>query len=184
MVSLSRYPRLLTGLALLAVLLSGCQTPGPSGSRGGRELRDVPTQTPAKRQVYQGQVVYVPCYSHVRLADGRDFKLSITLSIRNTSLTESLQVSSVEYFDTNGVLKKNYGEAFTVNPLATAEFFIREQDMTGGSGANFLVSWSAEKPIPEPIIETVMIGTGGGQGISFTCAGRLLKATEPAPEQP
>jgi len=59
--------------------------------------------------------------------------------------------------------------------LATAEFFIGESDMTGGSGANFIVTWNAEKAISEPIMEAVMVGTGGSQGVSFTSSGRLLK---------
>lgn len=167
--------RLLLTILLVTLGVSCTQSPVATQGPPDRELRDVTPEHTGRRELYRGQLVYVPCYSHIRLADGRDFRLSITLSIRNTSLKETLEVSSVEYFDTEGVLKKNYGDSFTVQPLGTAEFFIKEDDMTGGSGANFLVSWQAEKAIPEPIIEAVMVGTGGSQGVSFTCAGRLLK---------
>lgn len=173
--------RVLPVLLFLSFILSGCHQPSQAGGTAPQqkpplELQNVEGGTTAQRARSRGQVVYIPCYSHIKLANGQDYRLAVNLSIRNTSQSESLQISSVEYYDTDGVLKKNYAEqALTLKPLATAEFFIGESDMTGGSGANFIVTWNAEKAISEPIMEAVMVGTGGSQGVSFMSSGRLLK---------
>jgi len=58
--------------------------------------------------------------------------------------------------------------------MATADFVIQRKDKTGGPGANFLVEWSSEEDVDEPVIEAVMIGQHGNAGISFTGAGRTL----------
>jgi hypothetical protein len=170
----------------LLLILTGCEQPRPvpnASPEAALSLEDVSPSgrtAKSKRDVSAGQIVYVPCYSHIRLADGRDYKLAINLSIRNTSQTESLAVNAVEYYNSSGVLVKDHAnKELTLSPLATADFFVSEDDMSGGSGANFLVTWHAAKPISEPIIEAVMVGTGGSQGVSFTSTGRLLKETEP-----
>ncbi len=48
---------------------------------------------------------------------------------------------------------------------------MKESDLRGGSGANFIVKWKADVPANRPIIEAVMIGARGQQGISFTSRG-------------
>jgi Mg/Co/Ni transporter MgtE len=52
---------------------------------------------------------------------------------------------------------------------------IKESDKAGGSGANFIVGWEAETYANIPIIESVMIGTKGQQGISFLSRGQVIK---------
>ena len=137
-------------------------------------------ETAATRvRVSNGQVVYVPCYSHIRLADGRTYKLAINLSIRNTSFSNDLTITAVDYHDSSGRLVKHHADdPIVLGPLATADFFVTENDKSGGSGANFMVEWVASKPITEPIVEAVMVGTGGGQGVSFVSVGRWLRETE------
>ena len=44
-----------------------------------------------------------------------------------------------------------------------------------GEGANFIVRWQADKMINVPIIECVMIGATGGQGISFVSPGQEIR---------
>ena len=69
-----------------------------------------------------------------------------------------------------------------LDPLAVTEVVIPERDMAGGSGASFLVEWVAETAVSEPVIESVMIGTMGAQGISFVCPGRVVETlTKPEP---
>jgi len=84
-----------------------------------------------------GQTIYVPAYSHVYYGDGKEHLLATTLSIRNTSLTDSISVTSVRYYDSKGKLvKKLLKKSLQIPPMATAEFFVKEQDTSGGSGAN------------------------------------------------
>lgn len=124
----------------------------------------------------QGQVVYVPAYSHVYHEDGKPHLLTITLSVRNTSDENDMVVRSVRYFDTKGKEVKSYlKKPLKLGPLGTTEILVSRDDATGGSGANFLVDWVSANPISDPIIEAVMIDTAGQQGISFARSGRVIR---------
>ena len=123
-----------------------------------------------------GQTIYVPVYSHVFSGDkGLPFNLAAMLSIRNVDLHNSMQVTSIEYYDNDGKLLKNYlDKPRVLGPLASDHVFIKETDEAGGFGANFIVRWAAAKKINAPIVESVMIGAKSGQGISFRCQGRVI----------
>jgi len=128
----------------------------------------------------QGQVVYVPAYSHIYHEDGSPYLLTITLSIRNTSMDHEIVVNSVRYFGTKGKeVKSHLQKPLRLAALATVEFLIERDDSAGGSGANFLVEWVADQAVPEPIIEAVMIDTKGQQGISFARSGRVIREVVP-----
>jgi hypothetical protein len=58
--------------------------------------------------------------------------------------------------------------------MASTRFILTEGDTTGGSGANFLVTWQSRTKINPPLIEGVMIGTRSGQGISFVSRGQVI----------
>lgn len=115
-----------------------------------------------------GQVVYVPVYSHVYFGDReREYNLSSTLLIRNVSQTDTIIVTAVKYFNSQGELVRQYGNTPKVLvPLQSTWYIVRENDRAGGAGANFIVHWSANSPALPPMIETVNIGTAFGQGIS------------------
>jgi len=164
----------------LLLLFTGCQ-PLSQDSQGVRPLPPPSgvTQRPSSA-TSTGQTLYIPCYSHVYLQDGRPYNLSITLSLRNTSLKHNLVVKSVEYYDSAGKLLKKYAEEETVlGPLATTEYFVEENDHSGGSGANFLVTWTSEndEPLEEPVVQALMIGTSGNIGVSFLTEAKLLGET-------
>ncbi|MDA0834293.1 MAG: DUF3124 domain-containing protein [Planctomycetota bacterium] len=132
----------------------------------------------------QGQTVYVPAYSHVYHENGRPHLLTVTLSVRNTSLDRDIVISSVRYFDTKGKeVKSHLKKPMRLGPLSTTEFLIGRSDTSGGSGANFIVEWIANQPVTEPIIETVMIDTSGQQGISFARSGTVIKEHIPDEQQ-
>ena len=131
---------------------------------------------PTTPKTGQEQTIFVPAYSHVYYRTGQEYLLAITLSVRNTSLTDSIFLTSVRYYDTKGSLVKEYPKKILqIPPMATAEFFVQDEDTSGGSGANFLVKWKATKGVSEPVIEAVMIGTTSGQGISLISPGRVIK---------
>lgn len=130
-------------------------------------------------RLLRGSTVYVPVYSHIYIGDqARPFLLAATMSVRNSSPTEPLVLLSVSYYDSDGtLLQKRLKEPQTIKPLASVRFLVAESDKEGGSGAKFLVQWRSERPISPPIIESVMIGTGGQQGISFTSRGVAISET-------
>lgn len=122
-----------------------------------------------------GQVVYVPAYSHVYSGDRqRPVNLAGTLSIRNTEPVASLRLVSVGYYDSGGRRVRSYLDGpRTLGPLSSNDFVVDESDTSGGSGASFLVEWTAEAGISRPVVEAVMISTASQQGISLVTEGRV-----------
>lgn len=125
----------------------------------------------------KGQTVYVPAYSNVFTGPKKlPFQLATTLSIRSTDPSTSIRITSIDYYDTNGRLIRRYlDKPLNIGPLVSTFVHIDERDISGGFGANFIVRWSAERVVNNPIIECVMIGATSGQGISFVSPGQEIK---------
>jgi len=124
-----------------------------------------------------GQLLYVPVYSHIYIGNKeRPFNLAVTLSVRNTDPREGFELVSVDYYDTDGKLLKHYLDVpRALPPLSSQRFVVAEGDVRGGSGANFIVRWQASVPVNAPVVESIMIGTQSGQGISFTSSAREIQ---------
>ncbi len=116
---------------------------------------------------------YLPVYSHIyHIHEHRTFDLTITVSIRNISLTQSLYIFKADYYNTIGENIRQYiKEPIFLKPLETIEIIIDEQDIEGGSGANFVFDWAKLNDKNPPLFEAVMISTHGQQGLSFTTRG-------------
>jgi len=123
-----------------------------------------------------GQSVYVPVYSHIYYGDQeRTFNLTTTLSIRNTNLKKDVMLHSIDYFDSNGELLKNYLEApIVLKKFSTIRYVIKATDKRGGSGAKFIVRWKSKDLSNAPLIEAIMISTQSQQGISFVSRGQAI----------
>jgi hypothetical protein len=81
----------------------------------------------------------------------------------------------VDYYATQGKLLKGYLKKVEIlKPLESLRYIVSEGDKAGGSGANFMVEWQADKMVNPPIIESIMIGAQSSQGISFTSRGRVI----------
>jgi|SRR6476469_3513117 len=168
------------GWAIGAIVLSSCWDQTTSqrqqpDTKGETSLRSV---TLDKTKVVMGQTVYVPIYSHIYHYNSQDnvMNLSATLSIRNTDLTNSIIITSVRYYDSDGkLIRQDIKSPVELKPLASTDFFIAADDTSGGSGANFIVEWVAEKTVYDPVIEAVMISTSSSQGISFISPAKVLK---------
>jgi hypothetical protein len=129
------------------------------------------------QELSKGQLVYVPIYSHIYYGDREQpFLLTGTLSVRNTDPGHSISLLRVDYYDTDGkLIRKHLSKSITLGPLGSTRFVVKASDTSGGSGANFLVQWKAETEVNNPILEGVMIGAAGQQGISFTSRGQAIR---------
>lgn len=127
-----------------------------------------------------GQTIYVPAYSHIYSGNRETrFLLTVTLSIRNIDPHHPIKITLVDYYETQGKLLKKYiNTPVIVKPLESLRYIIPENDKSGGSGANFMVAWTSDKPVNPPIVESIMIGTQNQQGVSFTSRGRVIVASE------
>ena len=116
---------------------------------------------------------YLPLYSHIyHIHENRSIDLAVTVSIRNTSLSDSIYILKADYYNTNGQKIREYLQnPIYVKQMETIEIIISESDKEGGSGANFVFDWAIVNGTNHPLFESVMISTYGQQGISFTTKG-------------
>ncbi|MBC7905372.1 MAG: DUF3124 domain-containing protein [Rhodospirillaceae bacterium] len=132
-------------------------------------------------QTSRGQSIYVPVYSHIwhgnldARGKPQTLLLSSMLSIRNTDPYDSMTIRSVRYYDTAGKLLKEYmAQPARLGPMASTDVFLEHKDDQGGTGANFVVQWSAERPISTPIVEVVNAYIFGPQSLAFTSPGKVI----------
>ena len=116
---------------------------------------------------------YVPIYSDIYTQTTNiQINLTATLSLRNTSFKHSLYISEVDYYNSAGELDKNFAKKpIELKPMQSIEYVIEEEDISGGTGANFIIIWAAKSKRVTPLFEAVMISTQNRQGISFTSRG-------------
>ena len=136
----------------------------------------LPVNADEKIGLSDGQIIYVPAYSHIYIGNRETpFLLTVTLSIRNIDPNHQIKITLVDYYETQGKLLKKYVEKpATLNPLESLRYVVPERDKAGGSGANFIVEWKSDKFVNPPIVESIMIGTQNQQGVSFTSRGRVI----------
>lgn len=135
----------------------------------------------AETKLSRGQTLYVPVYSHIYSGDReRPIYLAVTVSIRNTDPAGSIQVTAVDYYDSDGKqLRRFLDKPITLAPMASTRYVVKESDKSGGSGANFLVHWQSIEPVNPPLTEGVMISTASQLGISFSTRGVPIVTTKP-----
>jgi hypothetical protein len=135
----------------------------------------------ADARLSKGQTLYVPVYSHIYSGDReRPVYLAVTVSIRNTDPAHSIHLTAVDYYDSAGKqLRRFLEKPITLAPMASTRYVVKESDKSGGSGANFIVSWQSDIPINPPLTEGVMISTASQLGISFVTRGVPIVATQP-----
>jgi len=128
----------------------------------------------------KGQTIYVPAYSHIYSGNReRPFLLTVTVSIRNIDMKQSIKITTVDYYETQGnLLTKFIKTPITLKPLESVRYVIPEKDKAGGSGANFIVEWKSDNFVNPPIVESIMIGTQSQQGVSFTSHGQAIITAE------
>lgn len=131
--------------------------------------------------LFRGQSLYVPVYSHIYSGDKeRPVYLAVTVSIRNTDPARAIQVKAVDYYNSKGEQLQRYlDKPFTLRPLATIRYVVKESDKAGGSGANFIVRWQSDTPVNPPLVESIMISTASQLGISFVSRGVPIIETTP-----
>jgi hypothetical protein len=138
-------------------------------------------QTPAGRLL--GQTLYLPIYSHVWHGEmdkkGQPMKVlvSVSVSVRNTDPARSISIPSALYYDTDGKKLREYVTSpRVIGPMGTYELFVPRSDDTGGSGANFVISWKSDTPVSPPIVEGFHASLVVGRSIAFTTSARPILA--------
>jgi len=149
-----------------------CTPNDPNVGKDGKDIiKSHLEYTDVSKQTYQ-DTVYIPIYSDIysehRL---KSLQLTATMSIRSTSLTDTTYINAIDYYDTNGTLVKSFIErTLILGPMQSIDYVIDKNDTSGGVGANFLVTWGADKDT-KPLFQAVMISTSGQHGLSFVVDG-------------
>lgn len=164
----------------LITLIISCTTKDPNSTQKGEDILEdleVETTEVVNLDLKYNDTIYVPIYSDIYVTSGNQtVLLAATLSIRNTSFSEKLFVSTIDYYNTQGELVRKYlDKPIVVNPMATVDYVIEKEDDTGGSGANFIITLSSDSYNVKPIIQAIMIGTEGNKGFAFTTEGYSIK---------
>lgn len=125
------------------------------------------------------ETVYVPVYSDIYHLDGtKRFLLTTTVSVRNISLKDSAYVLNAVYNDSYGKQLRSFAsKTILLKPLESIEFVIEDAEDKGGAGASFILEWGGSKYSNQLLLQSVMIGTTGQQGISFTAKGEVISRT-------
>ena len=82
----------------------------------------------------KGQTVYVPTYSNIFVGDREiAWQLSALLSIHNTDLVQTITITRVDYYDSDGKLVRKYLEkSQKINPMGSIKFYVKASDTAGG----------------------------------------------------
>ncbi|WP_230658790.1 DUF3124 domain-containing protein [Psychrobacter sp. I-STPA10] len=155
--------------------LTGCEKPSHNPNILYSEnhedpIKQLETETViADRDFAYKQTFYVPIYSDIYVdEDNTKVLLSATLSIRNTSLIDSLYVTKIDYYNTKGDFVRPYlDKSIELPPMGTLNYIVEKMDDTGGSGANFVVNIEADKDDTPPMIEAIMVGSFSNKGLAF-----------------
>lgn len=167
--------RLAFFLPVIVLIIAACGTETPAAQPPATLI----PVSASELQIVTGQTVYVPAYSEVFYGSAdRTLALGVTLAIHNTDPDSPIIIQSVQFFDTDGNLVRDYIDSpVQVSPLATTGFVVEDTDERGGWGSNFIVRWGAETPVYEPVIEAVMVSARGNQGVSLISPGRVVSQT-------
>ncbi|WP_233992739.1 DUF3124 domain-containing protein, partial [Salinibacter altiplanensis] len=184
----SVLPRMLVvvGGVFLAAFLGACESsdpadanvePPPSHLDSLSTTAALPADSGTPPALVRSQTLYVPAYSHIYFRDAqRSINLTTTLSLRNSSPDTPIALSTIDYYDSNGEhVRAHLDTTRALGPLASTYVVVEVDDIRGGVGANFIVRWQAEAPVPPPVVETVMITGANTQGISFRSTARVLR---------
>ena len=161
------------GLGALLATLSSCQeaTRGVSSADPVNWARR--TATPEPDESLRAGASYLSVYSEIySQSEHLTHNLTATVSMRNTSRTDTLYIGRAEFFNTAGESIRNYFDhPIFIAPMETVEIVIDEHDQEGGTGGNFLFDWQVIPGADPPLFEAVMISTSGQQGLSFSTRG-------------
>ncbi|WP_432410717.1 DUF3124 domain-containing protein [Rasiella sp. SM2506] len=163
-------------LLLLTSVIYSCEKPRKLSSTDPvnwekRILKNIPVDS------LENGSTFLSIYSQIFLRTDQDeTDLTATVSLHNPNTTDSIYINKAVYYNTEGTAIRNYFEkAIFVRPMETVQIVIDGVDNEGGTGANFMFSWSIKPNTREPLFEAVMISTYGQQGISFVTEGKRVK---------
>lgn len=166
----------------ILIFAFACDTNSPNiNSKGEDELSARKTDNPiAQSEIEFDAIYYVPIYSDIYVGDNHPKELlAATLSLRNTSLSDTLFVSKIDYYNTEGGLVRSFiDHQIAIFPMATVHYVIDRDDDSGGAGANFIVEIHARSLEVNPLVQAVMIGEYSNKAFAFESDGYIISQND------
>ncbi len=161
---------------MIGLLLSSCQEKNATDSPHHENFEKRTAKLNGLDSLESGKS-YLSVYSQIySLSEHKTHNLTVTASIRNIGLKDTLYITKAEYFDTRAKpIHTYFDKPIYLAPLETVEIVIEEVDKTGSTGANFIFDWKIKPKSTEPFFEGIMISTYGKQGLSFTTEGKRIE---------
>lgn len=158
----------IVALLLLITSVISCVEPEKSSEMHTENWSKRSVEIPKKDSLEVGKS-YLSIYSQIySLSEKRTHNLTVMVSLRNTSDSDTIYVSKANHYDTHGESIREYIKSpIYLAPMETAEIIIDEKDTSGGTGGNFIFEWYTPKDVAEPLFEGLMSSTMGKQGLSF-----------------
>lgn len=160
---------------LIVLIFNSCIEHNPNLNKLGEdELKSLIVEKTIDKELIQFKdIMYVPIYSDIYIDQNNpEHLITATLSIRNTSFKDTLYISKIDYYNTEGSLVKNYiDNTIRINPMGTVNYVIEKDDKSGGPGANFIVELNAKNANIKPLIQSIMIGQFNNKSFSFSTNG-------------
>jgi hypothetical protein len=129
-------------------------------------------------KLVKSQTVYMPC-STSYMAGDHSFNVKATIFIHNTDPNQSINIVKMDFYNTSGKLVEQYlQQPLKLNPSAATYIHVKNP-LTGkeGMAAHFVIQWQAETKVVEPLMRTLMLGSAGTRGYSFTTQPRVIQET-------
>ena len=140
-------------------------------------------EAPNAQALTTGNTVYVPIYSHVYHGNmdwtkkPESKQMAVMVSVRNTDTRHPITITSIKYYGSDGKLVRDESDkAKTLSPLATMELFVENKDSSGGSGANYVISFTSQAPVDSPIIEALHTNFWAPGSVVFTTKGEVIQS--------
>ncbi|MEM9888080.1 MAG: DUF3124 domain-containing protein [Bacteroidota bacterium] len=165
-------------LLLIGLSLVACKNTDPNLNEAGEDKLEINQVYISDANLLYRDTVYVPIYSELYYSGSQDitFYLTSTLSIRNTSLKDTIYIEDIDYYDTDGKLIHHYLDAvLLLHPMQSIEYIIEKNEEVRGTGANFVVNWGANNPKVKPLFQGVMASIQGQQGITLLTDGVSIR---------
>lgn len=165
-------------------LVVGCAPQDPNLDESGKDIieRNTDASSVPTGDQYYTDTTYLPAYSEIYSQTKlRTIPLTVMLSIRSGSFTDTTIINTISYYDTNGEILKEYlTKPVILKPMHSIDYIVplnnknsKETTKRGGTGAHFIVDWGAETNT-QPIMQCVMHGSVGNHSVSFVVPGKSI----------
>lgn len=166
------------GPQMLAVPKQGEIPASPTPTTAPRRAGITELEPGATLPTAAGQSIYLPIHNRI-VGDDGSIRLTVNVAVRNTDESRPILVTVVRHRDADGNTVRDYLRApARLAPKAVLDVVLNDPDGPGPA-ASVLVDWVADRPVAQPLVQAVMIGS---PGIAITERGQVIDDRQrPAP---